>query len=138
LWNFGDGNTNSTTNYPLHTYAVPSTAYNVSLTVFNACGDSDTYTSSLQAALQLGGVEWTMMDLEIYPNPAQGFITLESDFAVEGQITLVDAMGRTVLQTTANGLAQHTLDVSDLAGGMYVLRIVNEGQFYQDRIQIVK
>ena len=137
-WNFGDGNTNTTSNYPLHTYAVPSTAYNVSLTVYNACGDSDTYTSSLQAALQLGGVELSMMDLEVYPNPAQGFITLESDLSVEGEITLVDAMGRTVLLTTANGLAQHTLDVSNLAGGMYVLRIVNEGQFYQERIQIVK
>ena len=136
LWNFGDGNTNTTSNYPLHTYAVTSTTYVVSLTVYNTCGDSDTYSSVLGDAL--GEDEYTLFNVKVFPNPAKGFITLESDAGMEGTISLIDALGRTVVELNANGMSNQVIDVRDLSAGTYVLRVLNNGQLFQERVQIVK
>ncbi|MGB0182574.1 MAG: fibronectin type III domain-containing protein [Schleiferiaceae bacterium] len=136
LWNFGDGNTNTTSNYPLHTYAVTSTTYVVSLTVYNTCGDSDTYSSVLGDAL--GEDEYTLFNVKVFPNPAKGFITLESDAGMEGTISLIDALGRTVVEINANGMSNQVIDVRDLSAGTYVLRVLNNGQLFQERVQIVK
>ena len=136
LWNFGDGNTNSTTNYPLHTYAVNSTSYLVSLTVYNSCGDSNTYTSSLKAAIDLE--ELIHSNVKIFPNPTQGFITLESEAGLQGIISLIDALGRTAVEFNANGLNNQTINVSHLSAGTYVLTVLNNGDLFQQRIQIIK
>ena len=135
-WNFGDGNVNTTSNYPLHTYAVTSTAYVVSLTVTNTCGDSDIYSAVLGDVL--GSNELSLMNVKVYPNPAKGLLTVESDAGVVGRISLVDALGRAVIDFDANGLNSQTIDVSNLSAGSYVLRVLNNGQFYQERVQIVK
>jgi len=57
---------------------------------------------------------------------------------VKGMITLVDGLGRTVVEMPGNGQATQQIDVTDLSAGSYVLRIVSDGGFYQQRIQIVK
>jgi len=135
-WNFGDGNTNTTSNYPLHTYATPSTAYVVSLTVYNACGDSDTKTGVLGENLGVEDIDqgqWT-----IFPNPVRTQLTLEYTSGVNGMITLVDGLGRTVVEMPGNGQSTQQIDVTGLSAGSYVLRIVSDGGFYQQRIQIVK
>ena len=135
-WNFGDGNTNTTSNYPLHTYATPSTAYVVSLTVYNACGDSDTKTGVLGE--NLGVEDMDLGQWTIYPNPVRTQLTLEHTAGVKGMITLVDGLGRTVVEMPGNGQVTQQIDVTDLSAGSYVLRIVSDGGFYQQRIQIVK
>lgn len=135
-WNFGDGNTNTTSNYPLHTYAVSSTSYVVSLTVFNTCGDSDTYSSVLGDAL--GEDEYTLFNLRVFPNPANGFITIQSDAGMQGTISLIDALGRLVVEMNCDGMSSQAIDVRDLSAGSYVLRVLNNGQLFQERVQIVK
>ncbi|MGD1982139.1 MAG: PKD domain-containing protein, partial [Flavobacteriales bacterium] len=135
-WNFGDGNTNTTSNYPLHTYATPSTAYVVSLTVYNACGDFDTKTGVLGE--NLGVEDMDLGQWTIFPNPVRTQFTLEHTAGVKGMITLVDGLGRTVVEMPGNGQATQQIDVTDLSAGSYVLRIVSDGGFYQQRIQIVK
>ncbi|MGA0196604.1 MAG: T9SS type A sorting domain-containing protein, partial [Schleiferiaceae bacterium] len=135
-WNFGDGNINTTSNYPLHTYATPSTAYVVSLTVYNACGDSDTKTGVLGE--NLGVEDMDLGQWTIFPNPVRTQLTLEHTAGVKGMITLVDGLGRTVVEMPGNGQATQQIDVTDLSAGSYVLRIVSDGGFYQQRIQIVK
>ena len=57
---------------------------------------------------------------------------------MKGIITLVDGLGRTVVEMPGNGQATQQIDVTDLSAGSYVLRIVSDGGFYQQRIQIVK
>ncbi|MGB1736224.1 MAG: PKD domain-containing protein, partial [Schleiferiaceae bacterium] len=135
-WNFGDGNTNTTSNYPLHTYATPSTAYVVSLTVYNACGDSDTKTGVLGE--NLGVEDMDLGQWTIFPNPVRTQLTLEHTAGVKGMITLVDGLGRAVVEMPGNGQATQQIDVTNLSAGSYVLRIVSDGGFYQQRIQIVK
>jgi len=135
-WNFGDGNSNTTSNYPLHSYATPSTAYVVSLTVYNACGDSDTKTGILGD--NLGVEDMDLGQWTIFPNPVRTQLTLEHTAGVKGIITLVDGLGLTVVEMSGNGQATQQIDVTNLSAGSYVLRIVSDGGFYQQRIQIVK
>jgi hypothetical protein len=115
---------------------VNTTSYVVSLTVYNACGDADTYTRVLGDVL--GAPELVFTDIKVYPNPATSVLVLESASAVKGKVSLTDALGRTVVEFDANGDTQQQVDVSGLSAGMYVLRIIHNGQFFQDRIQVIK
>ena len=135
-WNFGDGNTNTTANYPLHTYGTVSLAYNVSLTVYNACGDSDTKTGILGE--NLGVSDADIVRLDVFPNPVQYVLTIESDFAINGEISLTDALGRIVLAAQGSGDNRQQINVSELAAGSYVLRIVDGANITQERMQIVR
>ena len=135
-WNFGDGNTNTTSNYPLHTYGTVSLAYNVSLTVYNACGDSDTKTGILGQNLGVEAISGVSID--VFPNPVQFVLTIESDFAIDGEISLTDALGRTVMAVEGMGDNRQQINVSSLAAGSYVLRIVDGAHITQERIQIVR
>ena len=135
-WNFGDGNTNTTSNYPLHTYGTVSLAYNVSLTVYNACGDSDTKTGILGENLGVEAISGVSID--VFPNPVQFVLTIESDFAIDGEISLTDALGRTVMAVEGMGDNRQQINVSSLASGSYVLRIVDGAHITQERIQIVR
>jgi hypothetical protein len=82
--------------------------------------------------------ELTLTDVQIYPNPAQSYVTISSSSAVSGDITIVDASGRTVVELEGNGDTQQRVDTEHLAAGTYVLRLVSENGFFQSRIQIVK
>jgi PKD repeat protein len=135
-WNFGDGNTNTTSNYPLHTYGTVSLAYNVSLTVYNACGDSDTKTGILGQNLGVEAI--SEVSIDVFPNPVQFVLTIESDFAIDGEISLTDALGRTVMAVEGMGDNRQQINVSSLAAGSYVLRIVDGAHITQERIQIVR
>ena len=108
----------------------------MSLTVYNACGDSDTKTGIL--GQNLGVEDMDLGQWTIFPNPVRTQLTLEHTSGVEGMITLVDGLGRTVVELPGNGDSTQHIDVTNLSAGSYVLRIVSDGGFYQQRIQIVK
>ena len=62
---------------------------------------------------------------ELYPNPAQVATTLDLTRVPAGsfQVTVVDALGRTVRQLDVAGGATRNLDLSDLATGSYLVRL---------------
>jgi hypothetical protein len=113
-----------------------SLAYNVSLTVYNACGDSDTKTGILGQNLGVQAISGVSID--VFPNPVQFVLTIESDFAIDGEISLTDALGRTVMAVEGMGDNRQQINVSSLAAGSYVLRIVDGAHITQERIQIVR
>ncbi len=59
--------------------------------------------------------------LAVFPNPATGNTRVET--AAATRLTLLDLLGR-VLRNPAGFARQHTLDVSGLAAGVYVVRAV--------------
>jgi hypothetical protein len=79
-----------------------------------------------------------MLSIEVFPNPVQFVLTIESDFAINGEISLTDAIGRTVLAVQGSGDNRQEINVSELAAGSYVLRIVDGANITQERIQIVR
>jgi len=71
--------------------------------------------------------------MAIYPNPAQGEMTLN----LEGlrQYEIINMNGQTVMQGQASG-KRHTIDVSKLAAGIYLVKAYNGQSWSISKIQI--
>lgn len=68
----------------------------------------------------------SLLELSIYPNPAQKFVTIDAGSLNEmAQLKVVDALGKVVLTDSFND--KKTLDVSGLALGIYTLKIHYKG-----------
>ena len=67
-------------------------------------------------------------DLSVFPNPAEGQLTLQSGHSTKLDYILYDSRGRLL----ANGIAlpgQTSLDMSELAPALYTLKINNSQTF---------
>jgi hypothetical protein len=62
--------------------------------------------------------------LKMYPNPAGAYVTIRSAASENLNITAFDLSGRQVFQR--NIFNSGRLDISDLAEGVYILRIADE------------
>ncbi|MCO6481250.1 MAG: multicopper oxidase domain-containing protein [Flavobacteriales bacterium] len=62
----------------------------------------------------------------VYPSPTTGLVRYDVEFPVE-HLRIRDAMGRVVLDQ-ARGPFQGTIDLSEMARGVYLLEIVGHGQ----------
>jgi ASPIC and UnbV/FG-GAP-like repeat/Secretion system C-terminal sorting domain len=65
-------------------------------------------------------------DLIIYPNPTTGIININASYGFDTAIyTVFDISGKRIL----NGkFSENTINVTNIASGNYILRIMNEGQ----------
>jgi hypothetical protein len=73
--------------------------------------------------------------LMIYPNPARDFIYLNGLFLIK-QISIIDMTGQ-VVYSDNNSSKDYTLDISTLAQGLYLLKILSsEGVIHHRRIVI--
>ena len=71
--------------------------------------------------------------MAIYPNPTQDEMTL----SLEGlrRYEIIDMNGQTVMQGQANG-NRHTIDVSDLASGLYLVKAYNGQSWCINKVQV--
>jgi len=79
--------------------------------------------------------------LRLFPNPTRGLITSQYRAATYAQAlyALLDCQGRVVHQETHTlvpGLNETRLDLMDHAPGMYLLRLVAEGQVVTGKIMV--
>jgi hypothetical protein len=76
--------------------------------------------------------------LNVYPNPASSYLIIESDLLKQTgtQIKLIDSKGRLVIVDAMNDGNQ--LDVSNVASGVYFLRIISELKVESVRVIIQK
>ncbi len=79
-------------------------------------------------------------DVRIYPNPAVNYVTLEyNDLSDNAYINVFDAQGKVVLtQYLTNNSGSAKVDVQDLLGGIYMVRVISEERFITKRILITK
>lgn len=131
-WNFGDGNTSTDTN-PVHTYASNGT-YNVVLTSKRCSGEIDTLLQTVVinslSTKQLEG----KLDVMIYPNPAQDFITISSNQTLTPTYRILNANGKLILKGEMN-LESKTIDIRSLNNGIYFIQFDNAEM---QRVQFVK
>jgi len=118
-WNFGDGSPPSNEEDPVHTYTLPGT-YTITLTANGPCGQN-VYTFDVTVNF-VGIDEEENAKVHIYPNPSNGFFTIETSEQGNHKYQVYDQMGKLVLSGT-NASQRFVLDLSHLPDGNYVLKM---------------
>ncbi len=115
-WNFGDGNVSSDNN-PSHNYGTNG-SYTVTLEASNGnCTDVHTFE-----VLVTGTEEIMSQNISLYPNPAQDQINIVCP--AQSTLVLTNVTGQ-IINTIQNTKNQEVVNVSDLANGVYFVRIFN-------------
>ena len=66
--------------------------------------------------------------INIYPNPSYDILVIDSDFSFEkDQLEIINQHGQ---RSSVRFKSDKTLDVSGLAAGMYIIRIISDGELY--------
>jgi hypothetical protein len=79
-------------------------------------------TTSSNAILPAAG------DFTVYPNPGNGLFTLDlSQISGDIQLSIVNAQGRSVRAINLQGGKPVAIDLRELASGVYLLKLVHEG-----------
>ena len=118
-------------------YVVPSTnmvIVRVGESAFGADASSpfDTtlwnYINKLSDGCSLTAIEYkkTLADIKLFPNPANNFISFNG-FPANGIIhySILNLLGQTILESDTHN---HSIDVSDLASGQYILSLQSDEQ----------
>ena len=112
------------------------------LTVYWPSGTVDTLNNvSVNQPLEITegqtlGTEINSLDqITVFPNPADNYITIKSDYNLEDAIiSLFDLNGRRVLNYK-NSSNNNIVDISSLSDGEYVLRVIlSEGGIYSTKV----
>lgn len=139
LWSFGDDST-STEESPVHVYDEHG-EYEVSLTVSNDCGEA-TYSTTINT-LAIGIGEEEIDAFLVYPNPASTELFVQSNLTTNSTLTIdiVTMSGQVVRTSLVNRLAlgnRMTIDLNNLADGIYYLRIVSEKKQSVIKFDVIK
>ena len=139
-WNFGDSSPADNTASPTHTYTQNGT-YTITLTVTGACG-TDTYTMVVTITEVGVGESDISNTLSIFPNPNNGHFTVS--FAMEAAqdvtIEMTDVAGRVISSTQLNNASNvmHEMDATDIANGVYFVRIITADEVITRKVSVQK
>lgn len=134
-WNFGDAGT-STDTEPIYSYNELG-SFTVTLTVTNSCGSAET-TQTVDITVGVNDPNLAIHS-QLLPNPTsdQFEVILSGNLSDELTINLMDLRG-VVLQSEQvimnNNSISQRFDVSDLASGVYFLKIQGRDGFLTRRI----
>lgn len=133
LWDFGDGNTSNLQN-PIHTYAAFDD-YNVTLSVFNNCGQVD-YNQTIDVDDGTTGIDAIAAQntFQLYPNPTSTILNIKSDKQVD-EVSVLSLDGKILYQSKIDN---KQIDVSNLANGIYLLQIKSEEQVWRQKFEVIK
>jgi PKD repeat protein len=119
LWDFGDGET-STDRNPIHTYTAID-SYEVCLTVTNLKGGDEKCATLALIVNSIKSIAFK--DIEIYPNPTNGLITISN--LPKGNVyeaTLFNHLGAKILTSTL-GKSNKNIDLNNINNGVYYLQL---------------
>lgn len=135
-WQFGDGDS-SNVNVVSHTYSAPGT-YTVTLELFN--GVCTAYVAKEVTVTSITGVDPLPLvtNLSLIPNPFFTSTTLKYKLSVAGSVTVgvYDLLGnlvKTVVQGKQDA-GTHSFELSDIARGVYVVKIATPFQSLSQRM----
>ena len=130
-WSFGDGNTSVSQN-PVYTYSNDGID-TVTLITTGFCSKPDTTTKVITVyALGINNVAMNSA-ISVYPNPAENIALVNFNAGgAETKLTVYNALGELVksfdLTTTLGNNYQQRLDLSNVAPGVYMIRVTNGNQ----------
>jgi len=94
-------------------------------TNINGC-DSVVCLTLTVSTIGIDDFRFTMYDLQVYPNPTSGELTIESGEWRMENVEIYDVMGRLLQSKIVNLKSKITIDISHLSAGIYFLRISAE------------
>lgn len=123
-WDFGDGSTIA--NAPgtvSHTYLTAGPRQ-VSVTLTNECG-TETVVTTIVVTSTAGIATNAIEGLNVYPNPANEFVTVELPSAVQATGSVFNTTG-SLVKTIDSFTAKTEVSVGDFTPGVYFLHIQSE------------
>jgi hypothetical protein len=82
-------------------------------------------SGSLQTTSTRNNAENKSTQLKAYPNPANGFVTLESDIKGSYDLEVYDLSGRSITSQSGNSNGDIRLNTQDLTNGYYFVQVSN-------------
>ncbi len=138
-WNFDDGTLDTTQN-PTHVF-ITQGRYDISLTVSDARGCSETVTRRIRVINSIGIEELSNLNsISLFPNPSKDFVYLEADINGDAIISyeLYSSQGKLILSSKFNSNEREGLDLKEYAAGVYYLRLREEGSSEISTMKFVK
>ena len=117
-WDFGDGNT---AQGAIATHSFTGGSYTITLTV-TLCEKSETTTQTITVS-NLATNNFKNTNFKIYPNPATTVLNISTKSGLAIETSVYDMLGR---KYTVLVYDDHTLDISELETGAYLLVISQE------------
>ena len=90
--------------------------------------DNDAYNANCICEGVSGVEENNLLGLNLFPNPANNEITLNSDVMGAGTLTVVDMTGRIVLQHKTVVSSTQKINIQELPSGIYSLSVTIENK----------
>lgn len=133
-WSNGESSTSSTTTNTITDLS--SANYTVEVTDASGCSASQ----SILVGTNTGVEEEELENLiRIYPNPTKDFVTVELPSGKNAESSqLFNIIGSKIDEHTVNGKQRFSVDLSDFAKGIYLLRISVDGQIFTKKITLSK
>ena len=91
------------------------------------------YSPRVQVSIPL-----TAFELEVYPNPVSNtlYLRYNSPEISEVRLSLIDLRGKSIRETALTNTDQISWDVSDLASGLYYLRVNDQGRLSYRKLMV--
>ncbi|RYD95004.1 MAG: T9SS type A sorting domain-containing protein [Sphingobacteriales bacterium] len=141
-WSFGSGGGTANQQNPTYVYPTVSTAqnYTVTLIVSNDCGqDTVTKLITVPGSTGLNDLNVNNDNLKLYPNPTAQYFKLENNTPYKlKQLSIINVLGQTIRSISLNGPAVQAIDVSNLASGIYNVRVEFEEGAVIRKLEILK
>ena len=105
-----------------------ATSGNITVTAVNACGTS----ASSKKTVSVNCVRSSILDFNVWPNPAKDFITMNTFMMENYQIEIFNTIGQLML-VERNKIE---IDVTTLSSGVYIVRLFDTENYYTTRLVI--
>lgn len=100
---------------------------------------STSENASINNLIGAVGVENNVADntISLFPNPAQSIAIVDTRNLQADVIEIYDLSGRIVLQSNPSAQSYSTIDISSLAEGTYIVRVVSAAATYSNTLQVI-
>lgn len=94
------------------------------------------YTNTVVTARMVGISETTQLPVHVFPNPTSGLLSVNIGGQPIELVEIYDLMGRKVMVQAVGNSIQAEIDATDLNGGVYIVRVLSGGSWFQERVVV--
>lgn len=94
------------------------------------------YTNTVTTSRIVGIAEGLTMPVNVFPNPTSGMLSVNVAGLPIESVELYDLMGKKVLVKVAGNTLQADIDASELQSGIYIVRVMSGGSWYQEKVVV--